>query len=412
MRKGLAHVPVVLIFLFSVELLELSALELAGANTGMVGASPSLDGDIIAFRTSESLADEDLNGDGSIEPISVIRYYRISTGEVTNTGAEGLSPSLDGDIIAFETYEAREGVNEDLNLDGDKLDDVIRYYDIGTDKLTNTRTVGSSPSVDGDTIAFRTYEGQLGTDLNADGDKEDNVIRYYNISTGIVMNTWTSGVLPSLDGSIIAFTTWEEEAGLDLNGDGDIDDPVIRYYDLGTGTVTNTGLVGWSPSLDGNIIALSTSEAEAGIDLNGDGDTIDQLIRYYDISTGTVTNAGVEGFAPSIEGDIVAFVRWREDLGLSETGYCDLSTGTVSWGIIGGSPSVSGNTIAFHLGELNADMDLNGDGDKRDIWVIFYFQIGVHEPMEIESGPPWNLILIVAAALVAAAALLIAIKRR
>ena len=53
------------------------------------------------------------------------------------------------------------------------------------------------------------------------------------------MNTGTDGLYPSISGSIIAFHTWEGSMNEDLNGDGIIDGLVIRYYNISDGTVTN-----------------------------------------------------------------------------------------------------------------------------------------------------------------------------
>jgi len=64
MKKGFALVSLVLIFLFSMNLLELSAVELAGTNTGVAGDFPAIDGDTIVFSIYEGQVDMDLNGKG------------------------------------------------------------------------------------------------------------------------------------------------------------------------------------------------------------------------------------------------------------------------------------------------------------------------------------------------------------
>jgi PKD repeat protein len=48
-------------------------------------------------------------------------------------------------------------------------------------------------------------------------------------------------------------------------------------------TVTNTGAVGTGTFISGSIIAFSTSEGMVGQDLNGDGDTNDYVVRYFTI---------------------------------------------------------------------------------------------------------------------------------
>jgi len=247
-------------------------------NTGAVGGILSVSGSIIAFMTPEGWIGVDLNGDGDMID-HMIRYYDVSTGALVNTGADGGILSVSGSIIAFITIEGWIGV--DLNGDGDMGDQVIRYYDISTGALVNTGADGDSPSVSGSIIAFYTYEWSIGVDLNGDGDMGDNVIRYYDISTGTLTNTGADGVEPSVSGSIIAFNTPEVWIGVDLNGDGDIGDQVIRYYDVSTGALTNTGADGVMPSVSGSIIAFMTPEVWIGVDLNGDGDMDDLVIRYF-----------------------------------------------------------------------------------------------------------------------------------
>ena len=195
---------------------------------------------------------------------------------MTNTAAVGWSPSASGSLIAFTTYEGLIG--QDLNGDGDISDPVIRYYDTATGTVTNTGAAGQDPSASGSLIAFAVA-----------GDTGHAVITYYDTATGTVTSTGAIGAYPSASGAIIAFNTAEHWISQDLNGDGDISDVVSRYYDTATGTVTNTGAVGWTPSASGSIIAFFTGEGWIGQDLNGDGDTDDTVIRYFTISrAGTI----------------------------------------------------------------------------------------------------------------------------
>jgi hypothetical protein len=360
-------------------------------NTGTVGesvAAESFDNGIIVFYTWEGGIDVDLNGDGDMLD-DVIRYYNVSSGGTTNTTAVGYEPAIGGNIIAFLTDEF--SVDEDLNNDTDKDDTVVRYYDVLSGITKNTGEMGYDVAVDNGIITFTVSEGWLSEDLNGDGDTDDRFIWYYDVSTELTFNATTIlGAYASKDGDIIAFETWEEWDGIDLNGDGDTADPVIRYYNMSTETITNTTAVGHEVSVDGNIIAFCTFESDVGEDLNGDGDASDRVIRYYDISSGILTNTADDGEFPSVEGNIIAFETYEADFGEDLNGdgdtedvvirYYDISTGaTINTAAVGDYASVDADMIAFYTYESSVDEDLNGDGDKTDSVIRYYHIPSIHQ---------------------------------
>jgi hypothetical protein len=211
-------------------------------------------------------------------------------------------PSIYENIIAFPTYEAN--ANMDLNGDGDKDESIIRYYDLSSRVLRNTGVVGWGASIYGNIIAFSTFESQVAQDLNGDGDMDDSVIRYYNISSGTVMNTGAEGWWPALYGNIIAFEAHYRTY------------TAITYYNISDGSLVDTKIDGRMACVYGNLIVFSTPEADYEVgDLNGDGDAEDWVIRYYDVSTKTLVNLGVEGINPSIYGNTIAFETYEKDVG-------------------------------------------------------------------------------------------------
>jgi hypothetical protein len=360
-------------------------------NTGTVGesvAAESFDNGIIVFYTWEGDIDVDLNGDGDKED-DVIRYYNVSSGGTTNTTAVGYEPAIRGNIIAFLTDEWSLG--EDLNNDTDTDDTVIRYYDIASGVTNSTGEIGYDVAVDNGIITFTVSEWGIGEDLNHDGDSEDRFVWYYDVSTGLTFNATTIlGAYASKDGNIIAFETWEEWDSIDLNGDGDTIDPVIRYYNMSTETITNTTAVGHEVSVNGNTIAFYTFEGDVNEDLNGDGDKDDPIVRYHDILSGNVTNTGAFGEFPSVEGNIIAFETWESDFGEDLDGdgnlddtvirYCDISTGAVvNTTAVGNYASVDSNVIAFETYESSLGTDLNGDGDTNDSVVRYYKIPWIHQ---------------------------------
>jgi len=360
-------------------------------NTGVAGelvAAESFDNGIIAFYTYEGEVGVDLNGDGDMED-DVIRYYNVSSGITTNTTAVGYEPAIGGNIIAFLTDEF--SVAEDLNNDMDMDDTVIRYYDIASGTTNNTGEAGYDVAVDNGIITFTVSEGGFGEDLNGDGDSIDRFVWYYNVLTGLTFSATTIlGAYASKDGNIIAFETWEEWDGIDLNGDGDAVDSVIRYYNMSTATITNITAVGHEVSINDNIIAFYTSEYDIGDDLNGDGDMSDRIIRYYNISSGTITNTAVYGEFPCVKGNVIAFETWEPDFGEDLNGdgsvddnvirYYDISTGaTFCTSAVGHYASVDTDMIAFYTYESSVDEDLNGDGDKADRIIRYYHVPSIYQ---------------------------------
>jgi len=291
-----------------------------------------------------------------------IIYHDISTGTTTNTGVAGSGllqhgVSVSGNIIVFMTGE------------------FIRYYNISTQTTTNTTAIGHLPSVSGNIIAFDTSETWVSQDLNNDGDTEDIVIRYYNISTGITTNTGVAGRWSWVSGNIIAFETYEPWVNQDLNGDGDKEDFIMRYYDISTGTTTNTGAVCAFPHIDKWIITFVTLESLIGQDLNNDGDTQDVIIRYYDIRPPTppIIPAWIDINPDTLNlksnGEwVTAYVTLPEgylvediDVTTVEMSYNDFVS-AAEWGdILDGVLMVKFDRTALrdYLGEVDVD-----DGDK------------------------------------------------
>jgi hypothetical protein len=286
------------------------------------GGDPPIWGNIQAFSTPEYAVGQDLNGDGDTSD-TVLRYRNLETGEVINTGllVSPLYREIDiyENIIAFATegssviryYDITTGSVGNIGIPGRApsvhkniiafvSEGTIHYYDLSTRTLKDTGLRGFFPSVYGDWIAFS---------LRSSG--PFYTIGLYNLRSGTVTNTGVVGQNPSLYGDKIAFETWEYDVQEDLNGDGDMNDRVIRYYDVTTQTVTNTGAVGQFPALYGSRIAFTTAESDVGQDLNSDGKILGNVIRYYDLSTGQVVNTGELGTEPDIYEDTISFYLWE-----------------------------------------------------------------------------------------------------
>jgi hypothetical protein len=348
----------------------------------------SVSGDLIAFNIYERNVAPwpgiDLNGDGDFDD-SIIRYFNTSSLTVVKTGLEGISASVSGSKIAFETYEV--WVGEDLNGDGyHSADGVIRYLDLKTGEVTNTGVLGYTSRMSGSIIAFgvpEKYPLVDGTDrdLNGDGDATDNLIGYIDITTG--EHTYVAeGTGPRISGSTICFWTREEwlndHAGSDVNGDGDTDDTVLGIYDIISGTTTVVDVRGMdSPSISGSLIVFSTSEYFWESDLNGDGDAVDAIISVYDITTGTLTFTEAEGLMPSISGSLIAYEVWESWYGdLNGDGdtddsliyLYDLLTGEkTNTGIFGRDVTIGTKLVAFKTGQTLRYFPLNTPSTMNEL---------------------------------------------
>ncbi|MFT7486011.1 MAG: hypothetical protein ACI9F9_001864 [Candidatus Paceibacteria bacterium] len=109
-----------------------------------------------------------------------------------------------------------------------------------------------------------------------------------------------------------------ESAEGDLNGDGDTSDNVLHVFDISARTVTNLGIavdqyVNSAPDffrMNNNRVVIQVSEALYGTDANGDGDTGDEALLVYHCETGVLKNMGyaVSYTRPSFDGRWLTFV--------------------------------------------------------------------------------------------------------
>jgi hypothetical protein len=304
------------------------------------GGDPPLYGDIMAFPTPEKFLGSDLNGDSDMND-TILRYQDLKSRKVVNTGliTSGAYHSID----IYENITAFVGENSH-----------IFYYDLNTDTVGETGASGTHPSIYGNIIAF----------------SSEGIIHYFDLSTQTLVNTEVPGYSPVIYQDVIVFHAFTPEFS-------------ILVYDLSTGETVNTGAIGKNPAIYENIIAFETSESSISEDLNGDGDTYDIVIRFYDLETHTITNTGGVGLYPAIYGNRIVFATLEcniyQDLNGDNTifgeiiRYYDIKTGElVNTRKMGTQPSIYKNTITFFLWENWVNQDLNGDGDQSDPIVRTY----------------------------------------
>jgi len=279
-------------------------------NVGLVTQPTELAGDgdlwLVGAREFES-GGRDLDQDGDAFD-QVVFVVDLASGTSRNsslalsTAGPRLPLAVGGRLAAFAASEASSG-GRDLNGDGDALDDVLFVHDAagGTTRgLALALPAGAAPVVGDGLVAFAVSEAAQGAgDRNGDGDANDDVLHAFDRATGETTNT----LLPVksrlfLGGGRVAHL---EPESADENGDGDALDLVLHVFDPATGDDLGSGLAsdGFAPlEADGVWLLAVPESAQGGIDLDGDGDSLDAVLHVFDPRTGFVRNLGLVCPAP------------------------------------------------------------------------------------------------------------------
>ncbi len=396
---------------------------------------PETQGGLTGILVNEVSQAADLNGDGLIQDQNVLHVFDATSGTTVNTGLVASDFKVGSRLVAFTVGEGL--LAADLNNDGDTNDDSVLYvYDAQNQTTTNlglslhdSISSESPPSfaVDGNLVAFTVDElaqsgefAELERDLNGDGDFYDAaVIHLYNADTNITTNlglATDSQSVPApvqIAGDLLAFTVLESSQGhTDLNADGDVFDPVVYVYDVMTASLTNLELAtsnfGGEIQVASNLVAFRVDEGRQGnSDLNGDGDSSDDVLHVYNHSNKTTTNLQVASDPAVVADEVVAFrvlelLNGETDLngdGDTTDGVVHVfdpsSETTTNLGLAVASFSIDvGNRhVAFLAHEfLNGSTDLNGDGDANDGGIIHFATLAAPiSPLVVtntnDSGP-------------------------
>ena len=300
-----------------------------------------------------------------------------------------------GDTVAYLALESTVGA--DLNGDGDRSDSVLQIHNTASGQHTNTGIAAYNFRIDtdGETVAYLQHEQFIRTDANGDGDQRDVVLAWYDIASGVAVNsaaepsinTGQFGKLHSfsVDGPHIVFMS-RESGWQDYNGDGDTNDHVLRYLDRSSGQVISTPLTSTFGMVRDGVIATRAYE-NSSLDFNGDGDHEDSVLLTYELATGqhraifdTVSiNLSSPSAFPALSDDGFYFKVSERQLdvdldGDGNVGYStaivrhDLVTGsTVSTGVlnIDGNTGiqVAGDVMVYQVYESRIEQDINQDGD-------------------------------------------------
>ncbi|MEM7219796.1 MAG: hypothetical protein AAF515_15615 [Pseudomonadota bacterium] len=315
-----------------------------------IGSYAAVGDSHIAMLTVERQIGTDLNGDGLLND-AVLRYRAVAGGPVINTGLAvyNFRIETDGYHVLFLQHEAYVGEDLTGDGDGDRGDVVLGYYGIEHDVVRytdiqphiNTGSLGKlrSYSISENLISFTQREHAVREDLNGDGDTNDYVVRYFDIDSGATHDTGLVAPYAVVDQGQIATTVSESAAARDVNADGDQDDAVIVVFDTATGATTpvvalpdHATIDPWSyPGLDGQRLVLRMHESTFGEDLDGDGRlSARQLVFTHDLTR-------------------------------AESSYLGFSGGK--------QIDVKDDFVAYYTAENLIDVDVNGDGDTRWDWL-------------------------------------------
>lgn len=276
-----------------------SALYPIVRNLGLAGGGAWASGDLVALEVDEDdQAGTDLNGDGDTGD-RVLHVHDAASGITTNLAVagslQGIQTVVSERLAVFLVEEPRQG-NTDLNGDGDAVDLYVAHvYDRETDTLTNTALNGFA-KVSGELAFVSAYETSNGLiDYNGDGDTSDSVVHLFDAGTGVTSNLGVAAeVFP--DEEIAVFYVRESTQGnTDLNGDGDTLDDVVHVYDLRYGTLRNARVANlyYDFRFFGRFVGTLVTESEqGGQDLNGDGDALDHVVGVV-YPGGYVRNSGL-----------------------------------------------------------------------------------------------------------------------
>ena len=346
----------------------------------------------------------DLNNDGDTEDL-ILHVFEPDTGAVRCipyaaepfVGLIGIA--LHPGFVAFTVPEAEQG-NIDVNYDGDTTDRYV-YMSIHNPGPGITVRISESASaelhVDPWSLVYSEREDDpFVGDRNGDGDAEDTVLVVRTLIGAMDRNVGQAGYeLIDGPGQAWTFSVSERAQGeTDLNGDGDVDDVVYTSYDPAQGLVHNHAVatgVGFSnrPSLGADLVAVRVEEEAMGLDLNGDGDTLDEVVHALDPATGETFNSGLAGHNPiffdgGVGIDVDEVAQGGRDLdgdgivGGRVVHVFEPRSGTVvNLGVraqqgIGSEMQSAGRYLLFWRAESIATGDWNGDGDLSDSFLWWW----------------------------------------
>ncbi len=357
---------------------------------------------------TESEQGRDLDGDGDLFD-SVVHVLDLELGSVVETGLVlGIVPSSGIEVparpvvsaeatIAFAVSESETG-GLDRNADGDTDDLVLALYEPDGASVTNLGLAASFVTATRTFLAFTVPEVSQGADLDGDGSVSaaDHVLFVHDLARG---ETWNTGLVPArvlgAQGDFVALAVGEE-AG-DGNGDGDTFDFLFELYDVRTRSVQHTALALQSgitgpvpPVARHDRWAFNLYEGDQGMDLNGDGDTLDLAAIVYDPGSRTYRALGPLVVAQRPELDPLVLFELPQPGAPGAFSFVwlyDVRTDLlVSTGFAGSDVQRAGERLVISVDEQSQGQDLDQNGFLDGIVpVLFELASGRSEVLPLDG---------------------------
>ena len=396
---------------------------LVPTNLMLDSTSARIENGVVVFEVDEGRQNNtDLNGDGDTDDL-VVHILDLNDSMIPNNtmfARDGFSGGarLDNRIVAFNVRESggifmdsAQG-NADLNGDGDTDDSVLHIIDLDDSLVPiNIMLDSALARLDSNVIVFLVDEdSQNSTDLNGDGDTNDRSVHILDLNNSMIPTDLglAGGNLTSVNQNVVVFTVDEQnQNNTDLNGDGDANDTVLHIVDLNNSmTPINTMLAVDDDliSQGDNLIFFAIRELDQNnTDLNGDGDTGDNVVHYIDLDQSTeainlmlATNSDV-----SLINDRVIVFRVDEqdqnNTDLNNDGdtndssvlhILDLNSSTDPTNMMVNAFrfNLNDDFLVFTVDEISqGNTDLNGDGDATDNFVLHILEF-INESEESGGG--------------------------
>ena len=344
-------------------------------STGVSAERVDTDQNLVALSVSEmSEGGKDLNGDGDVDD-EVLFVHDAHTGVTTNLGfaVEGFEVVFP--YVVFTVPEV--GESSDLNGDGDLDDQILFIFDSATGSVKNQLL--KVPTLSGGSIApfvKLEHSGGLLAVLARDQDFDRITLRLIELATGATLDSGLQSFFSKFGpSSKMAVVLRELVEGADLNGDGDVVDNVMHVLDTKTGLLENLEL-SLTPlpifASNDELLAFAPGEAINGNqDFDGDGLTTSTVLHVHEYATGITTNTNVSsdpGGGTFLVGGRVVFIGADGELRIWEA-----NTGiTLRTGIRPQSMNVTDSGVLCSVSESRESIDLNGDGDLKDFVLHSY----------------------------------------